>query len=69
MPGVFQMSVDVAGEWLAARAEQGFGAYLVFGESLTAGQITGGAIVLASLTLVLLGHRPRSITPSPLEGE
>jgi len=31
MPGVFQMSVDVAVPWLAKRAEEGFGAYLVFG--------------------------------------
>lgn len=31
MPGVFQMSVDVAADWLAARAEQGFAAYLAFG--------------------------------------
>jgi porphobilinogen synthase len=31
MPGVFQMSVDVALDWLSARAGQGFGAYLVFG--------------------------------------
>jgi len=31
MPGVFQMSVDVAIPWLARRAEEGFGAYLVFG--------------------------------------
>jgi porphobilinogen synthase len=31
MPGVFQMSVDLATDWLAARAEQGFGAYLAFG--------------------------------------
>jgi porphobilinogen synthase len=31
MPGVFQMSVDVATGWLAKRAEEGFGAYLVFG--------------------------------------
>src|SRR5437868_12407926 len=31
MPGVFQMSVDVAVPWLARRAEEGFGAYLVFG--------------------------------------
>jgi porphobilinogen synthase len=31
MPGVFQMSVDVAVPWLAARAEEGFGAYLAFG--------------------------------------
>jgi len=31
MPGVFQMSVDVATDWLARRAEEGFQAYLVFG--------------------------------------
>ena len=31
MPGVFQMSVDVASDWLTKRAEEGFGAYLVFG--------------------------------------
>src|SRR3954465_2824854 len=31
MPGVFQMSVDVAHKWLTARAEEGFKAYLVFG--------------------------------------
>ena len=31
MPGVFQMSADVALPWLQRRAEEGFGAYLVFG--------------------------------------
>ena len=31
MPGVFQMSLDVAADYLARRAEEGFGAYLVFG--------------------------------------
>src|SRR4051812_23302021 len=31
MPGVFQMSVDVALPWLARRAEEGFKSYLVFG--------------------------------------
>jgi len=31
MPGVCQMSVDVATDWLAARAAQGFQAYLIFG--------------------------------------
>jgi porphobilinogen synthase len=31
MPGVFQMSVDVAATWLSKRAEEGFKAYLVFG--------------------------------------
>src|SRR5438045_1726253 len=31
MPGVFQLSVDVAMEWLGRRAEEGIGAYLIFG--------------------------------------
>src|SRR5690242_10936353 len=31
MPGVHQMSVDVATETLSRRAEEGFAAYLVFG--------------------------------------
>lgn len=31
MPGVFQMSIDVCADWLARRADEGFGAYLVFG--------------------------------------
>src|SRR5277367_5058056 len=31
MPGIFRMSVDVAADWLTARAEQGFAAYLAFG--------------------------------------
>src|SRR5688500_8010814 len=31
MPGVFQMSVDIALPWLAERANEGYGAYLIFG--------------------------------------
>lgn len=31
MPGVFQMSVDLASDWLARRAEEGFKSYLIFG--------------------------------------
>jgi porphobilinogen synthase len=31
MPGVHQMSVDVATQWLSSRAEEGFKAYLAFG--------------------------------------
>ncbi|MGC4033340.1 MAG: porphobilinogen synthase [Tepidisphaeraceae bacterium] len=31
MPGVFQMSVDVAADWLTARAAAGYKAYLPFG--------------------------------------
>ncbi len=31
MPGVFQMSVDVAADWLAEMSAAGFGAYIAFG--------------------------------------
>jgi porphobilinogen synthase len=31
MPGVFQMSVDVAADWIAQLAEQGFPAFIAFG--------------------------------------
>src|SRR3954451_19838259 len=31
MPGVHQMSIDVCTDWLAQRAQEGFGAYLIFG--------------------------------------
>jgi porphobilinogen synthase len=31
MPGVFQMSVEVCTDWLAKRASEGYGAYLIFG--------------------------------------
>jgi porphobilinogen synthase len=31
MPGVYQMSVDVAADWLQQRGKDGFAAYLVFG--------------------------------------
>jgi porphobilinogen synthase len=31
MPGVFQMSIDVAADWLQQRASEGFAAYLAFG--------------------------------------
>jgi porphobilinogen synthase len=31
MPGVYQMSVDVALKWLQERAQQGFGSYIAFG--------------------------------------
>jgi porphobilinogen synthase len=31
MPGVFQMSIDLATPWLAKRAEEGFKSYLIFG--------------------------------------
>jgi porphobilinogen synthase len=30
-PGVHQMTIDVCTDWLAARAAEGFGSYLIFG--------------------------------------
>jgi porphobilinogen synthase len=46
MPGVFQMSIEVAVPWLAARAEEGFGAYLVFGVIDRAARDEGGSVAL-----------------------
>src|SRR3954464_2187411 len=46
MPGVFQMSVDVAAAWLAKRAEEGFKAYLVFGVIDRTKKAPGGSVAL-----------------------
>jgi porphobilinogen synthase len=46
MPGVFQMSVDVATDWLAKRAEEGFAAYLVFGVIDRAAKDATGSVAL-----------------------
>src|SRR5437667_6259430 len=31
MPGIHQMSIDIATQWLSTRADEGFKSYLVFG--------------------------------------
>ncbi|MCC6422845.1 MAG: porphobilinogen synthase [Phycisphaerales bacterium] len=46
MPGVHQMSVDVAVPWLAERANEGFGAYLAFGVIDRAKKDTEGSAAL-----------------------
>src|SRR3954471_6053657 len=46
MPGVFQMSVDVAATWLAKRAEEGFNAYLIFGVIERAKKDPAGSVAL-----------------------
>jgi porphobilinogen synthase len=46
MPGVFQMSVDVASTWLARRAEEGFKSYLVFGVIDRAAKDPMGSVAL-----------------------
>src|SRR5882724_9724520 len=46
MPGVYQMSVDVAVPWLAKGGGEGFGAYLVFGVIDRAKKDAGGSAAL-----------------------
>ena len=52
MPGVFQMSIDVAVPWLAHRAEEGFGAYLIFGVIDRAKKDALGSAALDELNVV-----------------
>jgi porphobilinogen synthase len=52
MPGVFQMSVDVAAAWLAKRAEEGFKAYLVFGVIDRAKKDPAGSVALEADNVV-----------------
>jgi porphobilinogen synthase len=52
MPGVFQMSVDVATTWLAKRAEEGFKAYLIFGVIERAKKDPAGSVALDGDNLV-----------------
>src|SRR4051812_30009502 len=52
MPGVFQMSVDVATPWLAKRAEEGLKAYLVFGVIDRARKDPAGSAALDSENVV-----------------
>ena len=76
MPGVFQMSIDVALPWLQQRAEDGFGAYLIFGvidvvwicyaELMMIGMYVG-AILLAwplvqmPMKAMMTGNSPRQV--------
>jgi porphobilinogen synthase len=52
MPGVFQMSVDVAVPWLARRAEEGFKSYLIFGVVDRAKKDPAGSAALDSENVV-----------------
>ena len=46
MPGVYQMSVDVAADWLAKRGGEGFAAYLIFGVIDKSKKDAGGSAAL-----------------------
>src|SRR3954467_15008493 len=61
MPGVFQMTVDVAVPWLAARAEEGFGAYLVFGaiDRPKKAAVGAGALARENVACGVLRERTR----------
>jgi porphobilinogen synthase len=65
MPGVFQMSVDVALPWLAQRAEEGFGAYLVFGviERSKKDEIGSAAMDEANIVCQLLREAAKQKLP------
>jgi len=45
------------------------GAYWWFGQSVNAGQLAGGALVLFAISMVLVGHRSTDNAPLPIEGE
>ncbi len=46
MPGIHQMSVDVAADWLQQRAAAGFAAFLAFGVIDRAGKDSAGSLAL-----------------------
>lgn len=52
MPGVFQMSVDVAADFLAERANEGFGAYLAFGVIERSAKDATGSVALDENNIV-----------------
>jgi porphobilinogen synthase len=62
MPGVFQMSVDVAVPWLSARAKEGFGAYLIFGvvDRAAKDELGSAALDEANIVCRLLREAKRS---------
>ncbi|HEX4794748.1 MAG TPA: porphobilinogen synthase, partial [Humisphaera sp.] len=68
MPGVFQMSVDVAMEWLSRRAEEGFGAFLVFGVIERKKKDATGSAALDENNIVCQLMRAAKKTNLPMTG-
>ena len=68
MPGVHQMSVDVATPWLAARAEEGYGAYLIFGVVDRQKKDAGGSAALDPDNVVCRLLRSVSAQKIPMLG-
>jgi porphobilinogen synthase len=68
MPGVFQMSIDVATDWLSARAAEGFGAYLIFGVIERSAKDAAGSAALDADNVVCKLLRRASDQKIPMAG-
>jgi porphobilinogen synthase len=68
MPGVYQMSVDVATGYLAERAAEGFGAYLVFGVVPRAQKDAAGSSALDERNVVCRLLRSMNEQKIPIAG-
>jgi porphobilinogen synthase len=68
MPGVFQMSVDVAAESLSRKADEGFGAYLIFGVIDRARKNATGSPALDPENVVCKLLREMGRCKSPMAG-
>lgn len=68
MPGVFQMSADVAVEWLQQRASDGFRAYLVFGVIDRAKKDATGSAALDEDNVVCRLLRSAAVARIPMAG-
>jgi porphobilinogen synthase len=68
MPGIFQMSVDVAADWLGERQGEGFPAYLVFGVIDRAAKDPEGSAALDPENVVCRLLREMKSRKSPMVG-
>ncbi len=68
MPGVSQMSVDVAADWLAERSAEGFAAFLVFGVIPRASKDSEGSAALHPDNVVCRLLREISARKIPMTG-
>jgi porphobilinogen synthase len=68
MPGVFQMSIDVAIPWLSQRAAEGFGAYLAFGVIERSRKDARGSVALDGDNIVCRLLREAKSKKIPMAG-
>jgi porphobilinogen synthase len=68
MPGIYQMSVDVAADWLQQRSAAGFAAYLAFGVIDRASKDPVGSVALDSDNVVCRLLREMKARKIPMVG-